>query len=1039
MLAFPMIYIYMLINPFRYLAPFHTLPDLTEHFHEGVSCQLPPVDYAPQSSKDPVLTSFAQLGALRLNAARCLISLIDSTKQYCLAEATRTLSLQNDTIHESEDQLWLGAAIIPRSRGVCEHVLSSQPLDSDQQERGLPSKPLVIKDLSKDERFNSPNTFSSYINRFYAGVPIYSPAGTTIGVYCIFDNDTREALSDTQERFLHDMSQTVTNYLSTCKTREDNRLKEQMLRGLGSFVQGMTQIKSHEFTEASISKDLIEPVGEVPKSPGHQTSGRGVKDVETVSNSEGPLPHRSQMPLPPTALPSDEGSVTGYTNHADRKVESLGSDGTYFTERPPSRSSRRRVGKSVELNDTLQPKGAKALFSRAANVLRQSSNFSGVLFLDASVSIQPGDGRSRRPRDGYARKGSVTTDTQSSGPESRSSHEFSSGNDSDGPTVRINPHSDKRSLCSVLGYSLEEQASSSDHDDSVSTVSLTEGDLLSLLKKYANGKILLFDATGNFASTDGSGSDGQVRRRKRVSAKAEGPVSEGTSEKARHLNIAIGNLAQGARCMMILPLWHYEKERWSSVAVCWTTDEHRIFSANRELLFLRIFGNSIMNGLGRLDAMISEKAKTTFLSSISHELRSPLHGILGGAEFLMESSVDGFQADMIGSIQQCGRTLLDTVDNVLDFTKINDFTQTRGRNFRSVRRLQSGVQRGGKIQNRSLGYLRSPLLSDLDLSIITEEVVDAVFASQSYRMLERGWDVTSEKNDFEVESPNGLQLVASEREAERKRVRITLDMPKGTHWVFKAQPGAWRRILMNLIGNALKFTDKGFINVVVRMQDIPNEPDLCEVKLTVTDTGRGIAREYLKSKLFTPFSQQDPFAPGTGLGMSIVRQLVDTMSGDIDIKSEEGIGTTVKVYLAMAKGEAADDSAARWKRTRLSEIAQDLKMKKVCVLDRPALPSNEPLPSSRGHGRFGSSLATTLKDWFDVDVIYTDTWSHGLADIVICPEPSFENLALMQNAESPESVPRVIFISLDAIEASALRNDARIMGSVKPVEIITQP
>jgi signal transduction histidine kinase len=72
------------------------------------------------------------------------------------------------------------------------------------------------------------------------------------------------------------------------------------------------------------------------------------------------------------------------------------------------------------------------------------------------------------------------------------------------------------------------------------------------------------------------------------------------------------------------------------------------------------FGNSVMAELARIDAVDADQAKTRFISSISHELRSPLHGILAGAELLQESGKDAFQKSMFNTINMCGRTLLDT-------------------------------------------------------------------------------------------------------------------------------------------------------------------------------------------------------------------------------------------------------------------------------------------------------------------------------------------------------------------------------------------
>lgn len=111
---------------------------------------------------------------------------------------------------------------------------------------------------------------------------------------------------------------------------------------------------------------------------------------------------------------------------------------------------------------------------------------------------------------------------------------------------------------------------------------------------------------------------------------------------------------------------------------------------------------------------------------------------------------------------------------------------------------------------------------------------------------------------------------------------------------FTTQPGAFRRVVMNLIGNALKYTSHGFVSLKLRttaLEDLPI-PGSSEsisrslVHLTVLDTGKGISSDFLRSKLFTPFAQENSLSSGTGLGLSIVRSIVNLLEGEISIDSE---------------------------------------------------------------------------------------------------------------------------------------------------------
>lgn len=104
---------------------------------------------------------------------------------------------------------------------------------------------------------------------------------------------------------------------------------------------------------------------------------------------------------------------------------------------------------------------------------------------------------------------------------------------------------------------------------------------------------------------------------------------------------------------------------------------------------------------------------------------------------------------------------------------------------------------------------------------------------------------------------------------------------------------------MNLFGNALKYTKRGHISVSLRVDE--NHPagqeKPCIVKLAIQDTGQGISPEYLRTKIFTPFSQENAKAAGAGLGLSIVRAIVNMLQGEIDIKSIVNMGTIVTVTL----------------------------------------------------------------------------------------------------------------------------------------------
>jgi hypothetical protein len=103
-----------------------------------------------------------------------------------------------------------------------------------------------------------------------------------------------------------------------------------------------------------------------------------------------------------------------------------------------------------------------------------------------------------------------------------------------------------------------------------------------------------------------------------------------------------------------------------------------VFTVDSEIAYLSTFTNSVMVEINRLDAITANKVKSDFISSISHEFRSPLHGILASAEFLRDTNLTNTQLEFISTIQSCGGTLLDTMNHVLDYSKINSFEKKSG-------------------------------------------------------------------------------------------------------------------------------------------------------------------------------------------------------------------------------------------------------------------------------------------------------------------------------------------------------------------------
>ena len=209
---------------------------------------------------------------------------------------------------------------------------------------------------------------------------------------------------------------------------------------------------------------------------------------------------------------------------------------------------------------------------------------------------------------------------------------------------------------------------------------------------------------------------------------------------------------------------------------------------------------------------------------------------------------------MMNSLHACGTTLLDTIDHVMDYAKISEakknVSSKRLKNANTVR-LSSKP-----LKNRRR---RDPAF---DLSIATEEVVEAVFSGSSYI------PVTSKLMEAPLSPTDEYAIPFPQRKARF----VVLDLACDDDWVFSFPIGSWRRIVMNLFGNAVKYTETGYIHISLRSSSMgENTYAPTAITLTITDTGSGMNPEFLANRIFQPFSQENSHAPGTGLGLSIVR------------------------------------------------------------------------------------------------------------------------------------------------------------------------
>ena len=260
---------------------------------------------------------------------------------------------------------------------------------------------------------------------------------------------------------------------------------------------------------------------------------------------------------------------------------------------------------------------------------------------------------------------------------------------------------------------------------------------------------------------------------------------------------------------------------------------------------------------------LESKAKTDFMNRMSHDIRTPINGILGMMHIIRKNWGDMDKLDdSLNKIEILTNHLNELVEDVLNMSK-----------------LQSDHM---EIVNESF-----------DLNHVIDEISDLIDAQVSIQ------NITYHKHMNNIVH---------------------------THLIGDALQ--LRRILVNLLTNAIKYNKpNGTIDAYVR--EIKSDDSKVTFEFEIKDTGIGMSEDYIENHLFTPFSQAKQDArtryEGTGLGMSIVKGLVDKLGGTIEVKSEVGIGTQIKVVLTYQLDSSKN------KKQDASKL--DLKNKKILLVE----------------------------------------------------------------------------------------------------------
>jgi GAF domain len=220
-----------------------------------------------------------------------MISVVDQNYQYIIAEGTKTLSLQNGTVIDQDDQLWFGLRTIQRSVGICARALGQftqvESQDGSTSDTLFAPMQFIIPDLSKDPRFeNQPFVSGTPYLRFYAGVPIRSPAGYIIGIYSVVDDRPRNDFGERDLAILRDLAATVMDHLVLGTVRGRHHRADRMVKGLGLFIEGKSTLR-----------DWWLRSGHLAHGPTTSDGSRGGWTLKERADAEfGPQVHNSHTP-----------------------------------------------------------------------------------------------------------------------------------------------------------------------------------------------------------------------------------------------------------------------------------------------------------------------------------------------------------------------------------------------------------------------------------------------------------------------------------------------------------------------------------------------------------------------------------------------------------------------------------------------------------------------------------------------------------------------------------------------------------------------
>ncbi len=385
----------------------------------------------------------------------------------------------------------------------------------------------------------------------------------------------------------------------------------------------------------------------------------------------------------------------------------------------------------------------------------------------------------------------------------------------------------------------------------------------------------------------------------------------------------------------------------------------------------------------RDDALKFARLKAEFAATVSHEIRTPLNGVIGTLDMLMATNLPPRQRQFVEIAWDSSQYLLDLINNILDFSKLE----------------------AGKLELEQ---------AEFDVARLIEEIVE-LFAQQAHQ--------------------KGLEL----------GYVIARDVPPRV----KGDARRIRQVLINLVGNAIKFTDAG--EVAIRIHAKEHASQRLSLRFEVRDTGIGIDDE-MREHVFESFTQADTSTTrrysGSGLGLAICKQLVGLMGGEIGAESIPGTGSCFWFMLPLAAASPAVTAPTNLRHSGHGQrilIVEDSAVVRhfleqsldTCGYNcRSAQTANEAMAALREASAVGTPFGVII-----MDVVFA-TVAGGELSTQIRAESSLRNTGLIvMNRYGADTLPAAA--QADAYLAKPLRLDrllecvTTLLGDAQPLTVDT--